>query len=107
MIYIKESVYHEAASNIGRSRFTLAHELSHFILLTVKEFEIKKTDTKPVCYKDPEWQANTLASELLVPYYETQNMTVEEITTSCNVSEECAIVVYRKRQKKMSPTNRL
>ena len=98
-IYVKEYVYIECANNVGRSRFTLTHELAHFILFKLLGFAINNTDINPKTYEQPEWQADTLAAELLVPYDDTKNYTVEEIMTECNVSEECAIVVYRKRKK--------
>lgn len=93
-IYAKESVYLEALDNIGRSRFTLTHELAHFILLRLLNFESFMMDTAPLPFQDPEWQANTLARELLIPFDLTKEFSIEKIMAECKVSEECALVNY-------------
>ncbi len=98
-IYAKESVYLEALANVGRSRFTLTHELAHFILLRILNFEVFVMEQEPLPFQDPEWQANTLASEILIPYQLTYNFTVEEVMEKCMVSEECALVNYDRKRK--------
>ena len=100
LILIKESVYREVCNNVGRSRFTLAHEFAHYLLFYIKKFHYSETLEKPKAYEDPEWQANMLASELLVPFDETKEMNIKDIEDTCGVSEECAIVVTQKRKKK-------
>lgn len=96
-IFIKDSVYEEAVDNIGRSRFTLTHELAHYYLLKVYGFEIIETDEDFEAYENPEWQANTLAAELLIPYDLTKDFTFEELMDKCVVSDECALVELKKR----------
>lgn len=98
VMYIKESVYLEALNGIGRSRFTLTHELSHYLLLYVMKFEVNDTIDEVKPYEDPEWQANYLAGELLAPYDMTKDFTVNDYIEKCLVSEECAIVLWDKRR---------
>ena len=98
-IYAKEAVYREAIADIGRSRFTLTHELAHFILLRILNFEIFTMDQEPLPFQDPEWQANTLASEILIPFNLTKDFSLEEVMEKCLVSEECALVNYDKKRR--------
>ena len=98
-MYVKLSVYEEALQDIARSRFTLTHELAHYILLHLLKFEIIPTFEEIKAYEDPEWQANYLASELLAPSEDTLHFTVTDYMNKCVVSEECAIVLWDKRRK--------
>lgn len=97
-MYVKLSVYIEALNNIGRSRFTLAHELSHYLLLYVLKFNTEETDGEIKAYEDPEWQANYLAGELLAPTACTKGFSVDDYIEKCLLSEECAIVLWDKRK---------
>lgn len=68
-IKIREDVYDRAYSHEGRDRFTLAHELGHYLMHcgeSVRLARLGETKTVPA-YRDPEWQANTFAAELLMP----------------------------------------
>ena len=85
-ILIKESVYTELVNNIGRSRFTLTHEYAHYVLLTVLGFSVELVEEKPEAYCNPEWQANTLAAELLCPYEETKDFSLNELMEKCSIS---------------------
>lgn len=98
-MYIKYSVFQEASNDVGRSRFTLAHELSHYLLLYVLNFEVIETNDEIKAYEDPEWQADNLAGELLAPYELTKDFTASEYMNKCLLSEECAIVLWDKRRK--------
>ena len=97
-MFVKEHVYLEAIENIGRARLTLTHELSHYLLLYVLKFEVTETKEEIKTYEDPEWQANYLASELLAPRDLTQGFNVQDYISKCNISEECAIVIWNKRR---------
>lgn len=97
-MYVKLSVYVEALNNIGRSRFTLAHELSHYLLLYVLKFNTEETNDEVKAYEDPEWQANYLAGELLAPTGDTIGFSVNDYIEKCLLSEECAIVLWDKRR---------
>lgn len=89
-IYIKESVYEGAVQNNGRDRMTIAHEILHLLLHQPASLTLyRRTDDLPV-YKNPEWQAECFAGELLMPYDQIKDMTVEEIIEQCKVSERAA-----------------
>lgn len=89
-IYIKESVYEGAIKNNGRDRMTIAHEILHLILHQPVALTLyRRTDDLPV-YKNPEWQAECFAGELLMPYDQIKDMTEEEIVEQCKVSERAA-----------------
>lgn len=68
-IKIREDVYVRATQGYGRDRFTLAHELGHFLMHQPQNISFARTGQvdKIEAYKDPEWQANTFAAELLMP----------------------------------------
>lgn len=98
-IYVTESVYIECINGVGRSRYTITHELAHYILNKLVGLTVIQEEDKPKSYEDPEWQADTLCAELLVPFEMTEGFTVMELIEKCNISEECAIVTYNKRNK--------
>ena len=92
-IFIKESVYERANKNYGRDRFTIAHEISHAILISdnkVKFCRVDKNAEQIPLYKNPEWQADCLAGELLVPYSLCRNMSEMQIVTECAVTRSAA-----------------
>ena len=84
IIYIKESVMEEACRrSYRRGAFTLIHELGHYLLHYLQS-DARLTrvsdDVYVPVYCDPEWQADTFASEFLMPFEECVNMDEEEIT---------------------------
>ena len=92
------SVYERANAGIGRDRFTLAHEVGHYFLhddgLT---YARSTTDIPAFC--NPEWQANTFASALLIPRSMTMSMGVDEIMEACKVFYQAAQIAFdRNRQ---------
>lgn len=95
-ICVKESVYLRACDGCGRDRFTIAHEIAHAILIRDNRIKFCRSEKDPIpLYKNPEWQADCLAGELLVPYDLCRNMSVETIAKKCMVSFSAA-----KTQKK-------
>ncbi|ETI96838.1 MAG: hypothetical protein Q606_CBAC00012G0004 [Intestinibacter bartlettii DORA_8_9] len=68
-ILIREDVYFNAINENGRDRFTMAHELGHYLMHTRDELVFTRNQIKLKSYEDSEWQANTFASELLMPEY--------------------------------------
>ena len=94
LMKIHSSVYERACANIGRDRFTIAHEVGHYFLhregclFARTEFAVPK-------YRDPEWQANTFASALLIPKTLTRCLSVEEIANKCKVSNQAAKIAYK------------
>ena len=99
-IYIKESVIDEYESGIYRACFTLAHELFHYIQVKILNFEFVD-EISDVSYKDPEWQANEFAGQLLIPT-KYINLDNETLISKFHVSEECITVrkLYYKRRNK-------
>lgn len=98
-IIIREDVYNRACLGEGRDRFTIAHEIGHFILHS--DLSLSRVDTCKgrtiKSYEDSEWQANCFASELLIPVNNTaiQNMSVQEIVRNCGVSYQAADIAYK------------
>lgn len=92
VIYLKESVYLGALENKGRDRFTIAHEIAHALLLDEKSIKFNRDIPNgiPPLYVNPEWQADCLAGELLIPSNLCKNLSVTEIAYSCAVTEKAA-----------------
>lgn len=92
VIYLREDVYDGACRGIGRDRFTLAHEISHYILHKpgMVSYARLEQGKKLETFRDPEWQANTLAGELLIPIELIQGMSPDEIASRCGVSYSAA-----------------
>lgn len=94
-ISVSTAVYERAVNDIGRDRFTIAHEIGHYFLhrdgcsYARGEFDVPK-------YRDPEWQANTFASSLLIPKETTRFMTPDEIQERCKVSYQAAEIAYKR-----------
>jgi len=92
IIRIKESVYENAVNNNGRDRFTITHEIAHAILLDLPEIKLARefdVHGKNLC-RNPEWQADCLAGELLVPFDKCATLSPEEISLECKVSLSAA-----------------
>lgn len=98
VISIKESVYDRAVLGIGRDRFTIAHEIAHALLLDGSSIKVSRSSngSSQKCFCDPEWQADCLAGELLVPYDHCKNMSVEDIMHNCGVSRQAALTQMSK-----------
>jgi hypothetical protein len=67
-IRIAERVYVGAARGMGRDRFTIAHEIGHYIFHRSSTPAFLPEGKSVPIYRDPEWQANTFAGEFLVCY---------------------------------------
>ncbi len=101
-IVISDRVYEEAHNLIPRARWTLAHELGHFVLheaiskpraLTQNRSSIIKR-----AYNSAEWQAHKFAAHFLMPeHIASQFQSVEELAQGCNVS----LTAARKRFKEI------
>lgn len=94
VIYIREDVYEGACDDRGRDRFTIAHEIGHYLLHTPGTVSYARIESgkRIEAYRDPEWQANTLAAEILMPYDLIKNMDYRDIAIDCAVSFEAAKV---------------
>ena len=85
---IRSDVYEGAIHDNPRDRFTLCHELGHYILHQPENISYARGDI-PV-YQNPEWQANTFAAELLIPdelIYENPGMPREQIARLSGYNE--------------------
>ncbi|MDY0278648.1 MAG: ImmA/IrrE family metallo-endopeptidase [Acholeplasma sp.] len=95
-ILIKNSVYESACGTgkaSGRDRFTIVHEIAHFFLIMIfgyKPIEVYNSQSAKLPF-DPEWQANALAGEILMPFKETMDFTdPQELAKACGVSVDAA-----------------
>ena len=101
-LYLREDVYYGAWDNNGRDRFTVAHEFAHAILIELFPQGLHRiaSNVKRPTYQDPEWQANTLASYLLIPPKLIGNeMTVENIMNNFSVSFTAAKIAHSNYKK--------
>lgn len=93
LIEMKESVYNDAVEGKGGPRAHVLHEICHAILCLlgftpVLECSFKDFELRPC--ESMEWQAKALCGEILIPYGETQGLSVRQIMNKCGVSQECA-----------------
>lgn len=97
---IREDVYEMACAENGRHRFTIAHELGHYILHRngVKMCRVAGNE-RIAAYLDPEWQANTFASAILMPKRLIRGLTPHEISIKCGTSAQAADIAYTKAKK--------
>jgi Zn-dependent peptidase ImmA (M78 family) len=96
-ILIREDVYNRACEGSHRDRFTIAHEIGHYLMHGPDRIALARSnqaDNIPA-YKRPEWQANTFAGEILAPASVIQGMTVPEIVHHCGVSRKVAEIQRR------------
>lgn len=98
VLYIREDVYLRAIDGNPRDRFTLCHELGHFLLHTPDRVSFARGDIP--AFRNPEWQANVFAGELMAPYYLTNDMSVDEIMERCGMSRQAAGIQYDLYHKK-------
>lgn len=85
---IRENVYEGAVKGNPRDRFTLCHEFGHWFLHQPENVSFARGAIPK--YSDPEWQANTFAAELMIPFYLVKDMSIEDIVEKCGVSYTCA-----------------
>lgn len=97
---VREDVYDLAYSGNGRHRFTIAHELGHYVLHQDGVKLCRVDGNKRIeSYLDPEWQANTFASAILMPRHLISDMTAYEISIKCGTSAQAAEIAYKKAKK--------
>lgn len=91
-IDIREDVYDRATDNIPRDRFTIAHEIGHFIMHRPGRIAFARGNRleQLPAFKNPEWQANTFAGELLAPPNIIRGWSLHEVTKNCGVSQMVA-----------------
>lgn len=101
LIRIRRDIYDEAIEGDGRARFTIAHEVGHFLMHSPDSIVLCRMEAGTIMktYEDPEWQANTFASYLLAPTALASGLTKQEIMQQFQLSERAAkVVVSRCKQ---------
>ena len=93
--------YTAACDNNGRARFTVTHEIGHFLIHTPDSIVLCRRieGMKLPPNEDPEWQANTFAGELLAPSYLITNLSTRQVMELCGVSEKAAEIALTKSRK--------
>lgn len=66
-LYIRDSVYAAICRGEPRGRFTVAHEVGHMLLAHQPTMNREAPGHEIPIYANSEWQANTFASEFLMP----------------------------------------
>ncbi|UKS54910.1 ImmA/IrrE family metallo-endopeptidase [Exiguobacterium acetylicum] len=99
-LWIREDVYEAALNGNPRHRFTLAHEIGHvFLHQNIKRLARGEFAVSIPAYKDPEWQANEFAGELLAPAHLIGTLSQNEIMLRFNLSSEAAKHRYNNSKK--------
>ncbi len=101
VIFVRSDVYDKAVKGDGRARFTIMHEIAHYILFKLFGFPYKMA-LASIVYKsdatlksmDPEWQADTFSGAFLCSKEYVKSLDIDEIETQCGVSRRSAEVVY-------------
>ena len=99
---VRSDVYDRAYNNDPRDRFTIAHEIGHYFLHRDGVI-FSRVDgfVNIAAYCDPEWQANTFASELLMASHLIVDMDIPEIQQKCMTSFEASrIALYNAKKAK-------
>ena len=94
---IRLDVYLGAIKGNPRDRFTLCHELGHYLMHQPKYISYARGSVPTYC--QPEWQANTFAAELMAPYDLVKDMQPEEIAEKCGMSLTAATIQYNTYHK--------
>ena len=102
-IKIREDVYEGAINGNGRDRFTIAHEIFHFLYHRDKHIVncvgFARTERKIPTYMDPEWQADAFAGAFLMDRKLIKNLSIKEIMKLCGVSKAAAKTQKSKIEK--------
>ncbi len=101
VIFIRADVYDKAGAGDGRARFTVLHEIAHYILFRLWGFpypmpldDIAGISDPTLKSMDPEWQANTFAGAFLCKPSIVRHMEIDDIAESCGVSRRAAEIAY-------------
>lgn len=96
---IRLDVYEGAVKENPRDIFTLCHELGHYLLHQPEEVEFARGEMDIPAYRNPEWQANMFAAELLAPYEQAKSMSIEQIANTYGMSMQAATIRYKQCRK--------
>ena len=95
-IILREDVYDRAAQGVARDRFTVAHEIGHYLLHSDGRVGLARNSKKPKPYQDPEWQSNTFAAYFLAPEHIIRGMNAAQVAKVCGVSMQVANIQLKK-----------
>lgn len=101
IIRLREDVYEGAVAGKPRDRLTVAHEIGHYFLHQKERISFARNlphGAQLPAYRDPEWQANAFAGELLAPPHIIKGLSLFEVMRTCGISEEAA----RKQMKSIN-----
>lgn len=101
LILIRDDVYHRAIKNDGRARFTIIHEIGHFLMHKSNRISFARGNSNVPVYMDPEWQANVFAGEFLMPYDLVKDMDVESVIKKCGVTRSAAQTQLSHHRKRL------
>ena len=73
----------------------MAHELGHLLLHRIETITLAREDGDIPPYKDPEWQANAFAGELLGLYEYIKDMSIIDIASHYGITEKAASIQRR------------
>ena len=86
MIYLPEKSVSAIDRGDPRVRFTVHHEIGHFVLGHTKSYA--RSNHVPAAYIDSEWQADRFAAEFLMPY---DVIVAEQLRTPAQVRQRCGV----------------
>jgi len=89
-IRIPQDRYDKALAGDGRARFDILHECCHKLLLNPQSLAFCRFTRELKTYEDPEWQADCLAGELLMPADIIRGWSASDVAKMCGVSEAAA-----------------
>lgn len=93
-IIIREDVYEGALNGNGRDRFTIMHEIFHFLFHRGENIScypgFARFEKSIPIYCDPEWQANSFAGAFLMDEKSIRNLTITEIMERYGVTFSAA-----------------
>lgn len=93
-MFIREDVYERLHENDARARFTIAHEIGHFVLHDGVALTRSNNNQHEV-FRDSEWQADCFAAELLAPIEACKrHSTIKSIMDNFGVSRSCAKIRF-------------
>jgi Zn-dependent peptidase ImmA (M78 family) len=99
---ISNKTYVDATNGNGRARFTLAHELGHYILGVDKVILPRSSikNLKILAFQNPEWQANTFASLFLaLPDIIRNFHNAFEVSEKCGLSYQASDIAFKNAKK--------
>lgn len=93
-MYIRNDIYERLHQDDARARFTIAHEIGHFVLHDEVALT-RSSQSKHEPFRDSEWQADCFAAELLAPIEACKEyLKIEDIMNNFGISYSCALIRF-------------